>query len=91
MSIHWSRKLLDHILPSSILERFREAQCDPSQDSADQAGYTVPFYNGKTAELLIAMPMVNATRVSRRKMRYLLSGDIDVQVSRILGSSWNSC
>jgi hypothetical protein len=84
MSIHWSRPLLVNILPAELLERISEAQVDPSIDSSDGAGYSVPFYNGKTGEHIIAMPMINAVRVSRRKMRKLCSDGIEIKVCRVL-------
>lgn len=80
MTVHWSRPLLESILPSELLERLKEAQVDPSYDSSTDAGYTVPFYNGKTGEHIIAMPMANAVRLSRSKFRKLLSEGIDINV-----------
>jgi hypothetical protein len=88
MSIHWSRPLLDNILPAELLARIGEAQVDPSIDSSDAAGYSVPFYNGKTGEHIIAMPMINAVRVSRRKMRTLCSDGIEIKVCHILQSEF---
>lgn len=81
MTIHWSRPLLESILSEELLARLVEAQVDPTFDSSADAGYTVPFYNGKTGEHIIAMPMANAVRVSRSKFRKLLSEDIDIQVT----------
>ncbi len=82
MSIHWSREHLAPILPAELLARISEVQVDPNFDSSNNANHTVPFYNGKTGEHIIAMPMVNAIRVSRRKFRKLLTEGIDIQVSR---------
>jgi hypothetical protein len=80
MSIHWSRPLLETLLPADLLTRVREAQVDPSFDSAQTGGYSVPFYNGKTGEHIMDIPMPNAVRVSRRKMRALCSQGIDIKV-----------
>lgn len=85
MTIHWSRSLLESILPEELLARLKEAQVDPSHDSSSDAGYTVPFYNGKTGEHIIAMPMANAVRVSRSKFRQLLSEGININVTMPLG------
>lgn len=81
MTIHWSRPLLESILPVELLQRLKEAQVDPSYDSSSDAGYTVPFYNGKTGEHINAMPMANGVRVSRSKFRKLLSEGINVNVT----------
>ena len=86
MTVHWSRPLLESILPSELLGRLKEAQVDPSYDSSSDSGYTVPFYNGKTGEHIIAMPMANALRVSRSKFRKLLSKEIDINVISIPSS-----
>jgi hypothetical protein len=80
MSIHWSRPLLQSLLPDALHSKLREAQVDPSYDTENVKGYVVPFYNGKTGEHIVDIPMVNAIRVSRRKMRALCAEGIDVQV-----------
>lgn len=81
MSIHWSRLLLNELLPDELLSKMRDAQVDPSYDTSDPKGYVVPFYNGKTGDHIVDIPMPNAIRVSRRKMRALCAEGIDVQVS----------
>jgi 2-polyprenyl-6-methoxyphenol hydroxylase-like FAD-dependent oxidoreductase len=86
MSIHWSRPLLEHLLPEELLARLKEAAVDPSFDSTAEGGYTVPFYNGKTGEHIISMPMKNAIRVSRRKMRSLCSESLDIKYGEKLVS-----
>jgi hypothetical protein len=73
MSIHWSRPLLKELLPEELLDKIREAQVDPTYDTSNPKGYAVPFYNAKTGEHIVDIPMVNAIRVSRRKMRALCS------------------
>lgn len=44
----------------------------------------MPFYNGKTGEHIISMPMKNAIRVSRRKMRALCSEGLDIRYGQKL-------
>lgn len=80
MSIHWSRAMLETLLPPALLARIPEAQVDPSFDSSKAEGYTVPFYNGKTGDHIVELPMKNCVRVSRRKMRSLCSEGVDVKV-----------
>jgi hypothetical protein len=80
MSIHWSRPLLKELLPNEILDKIRYAQVDPAYDTFNPKGYVVPFYNGKTGAHIVDIPMVNAIRVSRRKMRALCAEGIDIQV-----------
>jgi hypothetical protein len=81
MSIHWSRPLLDQLLPDDLIARLREAQNDPSFSSTN--GFEVGFYNGKTGEHLKDQPMANAIRVSRRKMRAFCAQGIDIEVSTL--------
>src|SRR5436305_13926663 len=80
MSIHWSRPLLDQLLPDNLVARLREPQNDPSFDSTLTNGFDVAFYNGKTGEHLKDQPMANAIRVSRRKMRAFCAQGIDIEV-----------
>lgn len=87
MSIHWARDLLKGLLPDILHDRIREAQVDPTYDTSNPDGYDVPFYNGKTGEHIVNIPMKNAIRVSRRKMRALCAEDIDTQVRFLTISS----
>jgi hypothetical protein len=80
MSIHWSRPLLKELLPGHLLGKIGEAQVDPTYDTSNPKGYAVPFYNGKTGDHIVDIPMINAIRVSRRKMRALCSEGINIQV-----------
>lgn len=80
MSIHWSRPLLKELLPEHLLGKIGEAQVDPTYDTSNPKGYAVPFYNGKTGDHIVDIPMVNAIRVSRRKIRALCSEGINIQV-----------
>ncbi len=80
MSIHWSRPLLKTLLPDNLLDKIRDAQVDPTYDTSNPKGYAVPFYNGKTGEHIVDIPMVNAIRVSRRKMRALCAEGINIEV-----------
>ncbi|KAN0123025.1 FAD/NAD(P)-binding domain containing protein [Hyaloscypha variabilis] len=82
MSIHWSRPLLKELLPNEILDKIRDAQVDPTYDTFNPKGYVVPFYNGKTGAHIVDIPMVNAIRVSRRKMRALCAEGIDIQYGK---------
>ena len=80
MTIHWARPFLKTLLSEDLLAKLREAQVDSTYDTSNTAGYPVPFYNGKTGEHILDIPMSNAIRVSRRKMRVLCAEGIDIQV-----------
>jgi hypothetical protein len=80
MSIHWSRPLLTTLLPEDLQTRLREPLCDPSFNSDAAGGYVVPIYDGRTGQHIKDLPMPNAIRVSRRKMRSFCAEGIDIQV-----------
>jgi hypothetical protein len=82
MSIHWSKPLLEKLLPPNLWTRLPEIQVDPSFDAA--AEYSIPFYNAKTGQLLKTAPTPNAIRASRRKMRDFCAHGIDVQYNKRL-------
>lgn len=59
------------------MARLQEICCDPYYNGQDE---TIPHHNGKTGELLFAMPGVNIRRVSRRKMRELFGEGLEINV-----------
>jgi 2-polyprenyl-6-methoxyphenol hydroxylase-like FAD-dependent oxidoreductase len=82
MTIHWSKPLLEKLLPTDLWERLHEAQADPSFDARDAAEYSIPFYDLKTGKHLKSAPVPHAIRVSRRKMRAFCAQGIDVQYGK---------
>lgn len=77
MNLHWGGEYLDKVLSPELKARLRECNCDPFYDQVDNT-YTV--CNGKTGEVILAMQGVMPRRVSRRKLKALLSEGIDIQV-----------
>ena len=82
MGIHWGLPLLEKLLPADLTARLKEAQNDPFLDHPHED--TLPIYNGKTGEIMRALPVPRTIRVSRRKMRAFCSQQIDVQVRAIV-------
>jgi 2-polyprenyl-6-methoxyphenol hydroxylase-like FAD-dependent oxidoreductase len=82
MTIHWSKPLLEKLLPTDLWDRLHEAQADPSFDARDAAEYSIPFYDLKTGKHLKSAPVPNAIRVSRRKMRAFCAQGIDIQYGK---------
>jgi hypothetical protein len=90
MTIHWSKPLLEKLLPTELWNRLHEAQADPSFDAKDAAEYCIPFYDLKTGKHLKSAPVPHAIRVSRRKMRAFCAQGIDVQYGKsIVGLEYN--
>src|ERR1700712_3670220 len=84
MTIHWSKPLLEKLLPLDLWERIQEAQTDPSFDAKAAIDYVIPFYDAKTGNHIKNAPMPHAIRVSRKKMRKFVSQGIDVQYGKDL-------
>jgi 2-polyprenyl-6-methoxyphenol hydroxylase-like FAD-dependent oxidoreductase len=84
MGVHWSKPLLEQLLPVELWNRLREIQVDPSFDVSAASDYVIPFYNSKTGQHLKSMPMAHLLRASRRKMRAFCAQGIDVQYGKKL-------
>lgn len=74
---------LTRCLPDDIIGRLNEARTDPflkltGEDAA------LPVLNGKTGEVILKAGEEFMARVSRRKLRKLLSEGVEVQVNRLL-------
>lgn len=67
MTIHWSKPLLEELLPQELWERIHEFQADPSFDAKAAADYVIPFYDARSGEHIKDAPVPHAIRVSRRK------------------------
>lgn len=80
MLLHWGTEYFEKLLPDHLLKRTKEARVDPKIDGLT----TVPYLNAETGELMrdIELPTVN--RVSRKKIRKLLTEDqyLDIKVHR---------
>jgi hypothetical protein len=77
MTLHWGQAYINKCIPPDLQARFNEVHCDPFYGDQD---LTLPHYNGKTGEKLFAMPGERPVRISRRKLRNLLSEGLDIQV-----------
>ena len=77
--MHWGLHYLEQCLPDELVARTKEMMTDPFYGEEDQ-GY--PFCNGKTGEVLKIVQSDSSLRLSRRKIRALLSEGIEVNVRR---------
>lgn len=81
MLLHWGTEYFERNLPDHLLKRVKEARVDPKIDGLT----TIPYLNGETGELMrdIELPTVN--RVSRKKIRRLLTDgeNLVIKVQRI--------
>ncbi len=80
--LHWGTEYLEKLLPQELQFRMKEIRVDPSFEMEAP----VPMLKGDTGEVLkmIETPVIN--RVSRRKIRKLLStdGSLDIRVGPVV-------
>lgn len=81
MSLHWGGEFLNKILPPDLKARLKECNCDSFYDKDDDSYL---HCNGQTGDVILAMQGVLPKRVSRRKLRALLSEGIDIQVGSVV-------
>jgi hypothetical protein len=81
MALLWGADYIKNTLPDSLRERFDEIKTDKFYVPEVGHEQTMPFYNGKTGELVVRLPGGLATRVSRIKLRKLFAEDLDIEVS----------
>lgn len=65
-------------LPDELLSRFKSTTVDPSYEPPDN--FLIPTINGKTGELMKALPLGLLYRVARRKFRSLCAEGMQVEV-----------
>ena len=78
VSLHWGAEYLTKILPSSLRDRLDEIDTDQDHDFSQEKGFVQ--CNGETGEVILVMPGVMPRRVSRRKLRRLMSEGLDIKV-----------
>lgn len=83
MLIHWAMPLFEKLVPAHILKDLNGALCNPHLEFTDEIE-SLPCYNGVTGELLFSSPTPGSRRVSRRRLRKLLTQDIDIRWNQSL-------
>jgi hypothetical protein len=78
MAMHWGGEFLSTVLSPELRSRLHEIDTDPHHDNSKDGGYVQ--CNGETGEVLVVMPGVMPRRVSRRRLRGLLSEGVDIRV-----------
>ena len=81
MAFHWGTNYVDH-WPQNIKDDLPMAQNDPFSKMTHEEEHLLPIVNIKTGELLVRFPGPSTRRVSRTKMRLLLSRGIDIQYGK---------
>ncbi|KAL9095212.1 MAG: hypothetical protein Q9165_002468 [Trypethelium subeluteriae] len=81
MGFHWGSNYIDH-WPQELQDKVYTTQNDPNAKMTEEQDHFIPIKNGKTGELVVRVPSETVRRVSRTKLRLLLSTDIDVQYGK---------
>ena len=79
MALHWGGQYIEH-WPEDIQKDLKTAQNDPDAVMTDEEEHHIPLVHGKTGDVLFGAPATSTRRVSRTKLRLLLSRGIDVRV-----------
>lgn len=80
MSLHWGGEFLTKALPPDLQGRSDEINTDPKHDTTNDPGFI--NCNGETAEMILMMAGMKPRRVSRRKLKTLMSEQLDIEVGR---------
>lgn len=67
-------------LPSDLQARFDETLVDPTYGGNNDAA-PIPHVNGETGEVMARIAMPGMVRVSRKKLRKLLTSKRDVNIA----------
>lgn len=79
MAIHWSIPFIKACVPPEIAAKLRSTETDPWIDHDSTESAYVPLINGLTGEVMAKIKMPDGRRVSRGKLRNLLTTGIDIQ------------
>lgn len=81
MSLHWGGEFLSTVLPLHLRPRLDEINTDPEHDFSSEKGFVQ--CNGETGDVILVMPGTMPRRVSRRKLRALMSEGLNIEVKHI--------
>lgn len=81
MGLHWGSSYLQ-ALPPAIVGQLKWAETDPTIELSHEQETIIPVYNGKTGEVIANIDAVSTRRVSRSKLKKLLSQGLDIQYKK---------
>jgi hypothetical protein len=81
--LHWALPTFSKLLPEAVLANLKSAICNPRLDFTPDVE-CLPCLNGVTGDLLFKSPMPGSRRVSRQRLRKVLSEGLDVQWDKTL-------
>ena len=84
MTLHFGQEYLSKCIPPDLMSRLGEACCDSFYTGKHTSW---PMFNGQTGDKFFDIRGFNPLRVSRRKLRALLSEDIEVHYGKKIVSA----
>ncbi|QKX61946.1 uncharacterized protein TRUGW13939_09102 [Talaromyces rugulosus] len=78
VALHWSIPFIEACVPLEISAKLKSTETHPWTDNDSTEAAYIPLVNGLTGDLMAKMPMPSGRRVSRGKLRNLLSTGIDI-------------
>ncbi|KAJ5558639.1 hypothetical protein N7535_008856 [Penicillium sp. DV-2018c] len=83
LTLHWSLPALRQLLPKHLVERFPETFVNKQASARGDVG-RFQFFNLKSGEALYSVPAAERIRVSRVRLRQLLSEGLEIQWNKNL-------
>lgn len=81
--LHWAMPNMVKLLPEAVLENLSQAICNPHLEF-DKDVESLPCYNGITGDLLFKSPLPGSRRVSRQRLRAVLSKGLKINWNKAL-------
>lgn len=91
MGLHWGSSYLQ-ALPPAIAAQIKWTETDPTIKLSHEQETIIPIYNGKTGEVIANVDAISTRRVSRSKLKKLLSQNLDIRYKKeIVSISATDC
>lgn len=91
MALHWSLPFIEACVTPEISANLPSTQTHPWADHDSTETAYIPLVNGLTGDLMAKMPMPSGRRVSRGKLRNLLTTGIDIHFGMELSEVLSEC
>ncbi|KAK1753678.1 hypothetical protein QBC47DRAFT_462450 [Echria macrotheca] len=78
IALHWALPIFKKLLPPSVVDNLPQAICNPYLDFNPDVE-CLPCMNANTGEMLFKSPMPGSRRVSRQRIRQLMTEGVDIR------------
>lgn len=84
MGFHWGREAIVDTLPPEVYANMKHAYTDPDLVLTDEQETAIPLLNFGTGEAIVDVATSSSRRVSRKKLKDVLTAGIGVQYCKRL-------